>query len=36
VGCYDLRRYDGDHARMVRELMAFYQPDGFDAGIPAP
>jgi 2,4-dienoyl-CoA reductase (NADPH2) len=36
LGCYDLRRYDGDHDRMVRELMAFYQPDGFDAGIPAP
>jgi 2,4-dienoyl-CoA reductase-like NADH-dependent reductase (Old Yellow Enzyme family) len=30
LGCYDLRRYDGDHERMIHELMAFYQPDGFD------
>jgi 2,4-dienoyl-CoA reductase-like NADH-dependent reductase (Old Yellow Enzyme family) len=32
LGCYDLRRFDGDQARMTRELMAFYEPDGFGAG----
>jgi 2,4-dienoyl-CoA reductase-like NADH-dependent reductase (Old Yellow Enzyme family) len=31
LGCYDVRRYDGDHDRMIRELMAFYEPDGFQA-----
>jgi 2,4-dienoyl-CoA reductase (NADPH2) len=29
LGCYDLQRYDGDHDRMIREVMAFYAPDGF-------
>jgi 2,4-dienoyl-CoA reductase-like NADH-dependent reductase (Old Yellow Enzyme family) len=24
LGCYDLTRYDGDHDRMMRELMSFY------------
>ena len=29
LGCYDLQRYDGDHDRMMKEVMAFYAPDGF-------
>jgi hypothetical protein len=29
VRCYDVRRYDGDHDRMMRELMACCEPDGF-------
>lgn len=29
LGCYDLRRYDGDRERMLAELMSIYQPDGF-------
>lgn len=29
LGCYDLRRFDGDRERMLAELMAFYRPDGF-------
>jgi 2,4-dienoyl-CoA reductase-like NADH-dependent reductase (Old Yellow Enzyme family) len=29
LGCYDLRRFDGDQDRMIGELMAFYRPDGF-------
>lgn len=28
LGCYDLRRFDGDRERMLAELMAFYTPDG--------
>jgi hypothetical protein len=34
LGCYDLRRYDGDHDRMIRELMAFYEPEGFQPTAP--
>ena len=29
LGCYDLRRYDGDRDRMTADLMAFYRPDGW-------
>jgi tRNA-dihydrouridine synthase len=29
LGCYDVRRYDGDYDAMVRELMSFFAPDGF-------
>jgi 2,4-dienoyl-CoA reductase (NADPH2) len=28
LGCYDLRRFDGDRSRMIVELMSFYDPDG--------
>lgn len=28
LGCYDVRRYDGDQDRMIREVMAFYEPEG--------
>lgn len=36
LGCYDVSRYDGDRAAMIRDVMAFYRPDGFaDAGGPA-
>ena len=31
LGCYDLSRFDGDRAAMIRELMQFYQPDGFSS-----
>jgi len=27
--CYDVDRIDGDHDTMIREVMAFYRPDGF-------
>jgi hypothetical protein len=30
LGCYDIRRFEGDHEAMVTNLMAFYKPDGFD------
>jgi hypothetical protein len=36
LGCYDVRRYDGDHDRMIHELMAFYEPDGFQDLIAPP
>jgi 2,4-dienoyl-CoA reductase-like NADH-dependent reductase (Old Yellow Enzyme family) len=26
LGCYDVSRYDGDHDRMVREVMSFFEP----------
>jgi 2,4-dienoyl-CoA reductase-like NADH-dependent reductase (Old Yellow Enzyme family) len=29
LGCYDVRRYDGDYDAMARELMSFFVPDGF-------
>jgi 2,4-dienoyl-CoA reductase-like NADH-dependent reductase (Old Yellow Enzyme family) len=29
LGCYDVRRYDGDYDAMTRELMSFFEPDGF-------
>jgi 2,4-dienoyl-CoA reductase-like NADH-dependent reductase (Old Yellow Enzyme family) len=29
LGCYDVRRYDGDYDAMARELMSFFEPDGF-------
>jgi hypothetical protein len=32
LGCYDVRRYDGDHDTMVRELMSFFEPGGFTQG----
>ena len=27
LGCYDVSRYDGDQDRMIRDVMAFYEPD---------
>ncbi|MGY1794909.1 hypothetical protein ACI796_13070 [Geodermatophilus sp. SYSU D00525] len=38
LGCYDVRRYDGDHDRMIAEVMSIYRPDGWSAGAgrPAP
>lgn len=29
LGCYDVSRYDGDHNRMIREIMTVFRPDGF-------
>jgi 2,4-dienoyl-CoA reductase-like NADH-dependent reductase (Old Yellow Enzyme family) len=26
LGCYDVSRYDGDHDRMMREVMSFFEP----------
>jgi 2,4-dienoyl-CoA reductase (NADPH2) len=38
LGCYDVRRFDGDHDRMIAEVMSIYRPDGWtaDAGRTAP
>lgn len=30
-GCYDVSRYDGDHERMIREVMSVFEPSGFEA-----
>jgi 2,4-dienoyl-CoA reductase-like NADH-dependent reductase (Old Yellow Enzyme family) len=30
LGCYDVSRYDGDRDRMIRDVMSFYRPDGFE------
>jgi 2,4-dienoyl-CoA reductase-like NADH-dependent reductase (Old Yellow Enzyme family) len=27
LGCYDVRRYDGDHDRMIAEVMSIYRPE---------
>jgi 2,4-dienoyl-CoA reductase (NADPH2) len=29
LGCYDVRRYDGDHDRMIAEVMSIFRPDGW-------
>jgi 2,4-dienoyl-CoA reductase-like NADH-dependent reductase (Old Yellow Enzyme family) len=29
LGCYELSRFDGDNARMMREVMSVYEPTGF-------
>ena len=26
LGCYDVRRFNGDHAAMVREVMTVFDP----------
>jgi 2,4-dienoyl-CoA reductase (NADPH2) len=31
LGCYELRRYDGDHDAMIREVMKVYDPPHFPA-----
>lgn len=28
LGCYDVSRYDGDHDRMMRDVMAFFEDEG--------
>jgi 2,4-dienoyl-CoA reductase (NADPH2) len=30
LGCYEVSRFDGDHDAMIKELMSFYSPDGFE------
>jgi 2,4-dienoyl-CoA reductase-like NADH-dependent reductase (Old Yellow Enzyme family) len=32
-GCYDVSRYDGDHERMIREVMSVFEPSGFEAPV---
>jgi 2,4-dienoyl-CoA reductase-like NADH-dependent reductase (Old Yellow Enzyme family) len=29
LGCYDVRRFDGDHDRMIQEVMSVYRPATF-------
>ena len=29
LGCYDLRRFDGDHDAMIAQVMSIYRPDGW-------
>ncbi len=29
LGCYELSRYDGDYAKMIREVMSVFEPTGF-------
>ena len=29
LGCYDIRRFDGDHERMIREVMTVFRPAPF-------
>jgi len=31
LGCYDVSRYDGDHDRMVAQVLSIYRPDGWSA-----
>ena len=30
LGCYDVRRFDGDQAKMIKNLMEFYAPNPSD------
>ena len=32
LGCYDVRRFDGDHDRMIAQVMSIYRPDGWSSG----
>jgi 2,4-dienoyl-CoA reductase-like NADH-dependent reductase (Old Yellow Enzyme family) len=38
LGCYDVSRFDGDHDRMIAEVMSIYRPDGWStaSGRPDP
>jgi len=36
LGCYDVRRYDGDHDRMIAEIMSIYRPEGRPADFSPP
>ena len=29
LGCYDVRRFGGDHDRMIAQVMSIYRPDGW-------
>jgi 2,4-dienoyl-CoA reductase-like NADH-dependent reductase (Old Yellow Enzyme family) len=29
LGCYDIRRFDGDHDKMIRQVMSVYKPAPF-------
>jgi 2,4-dienoyl-CoA reductase-like NADH-dependent reductase (Old Yellow Enzyme family) len=29
LGCYDVRRFDGNHDAMIRQVMSIYRPDGW-------
>ncbi|MGY1829119.1 NADH:flavin oxidoreductase [Geodermatophilus sp. SYSU D01180] len=31
LGCYDVRRYDDDHDRMIADVMSIYRPDGWSS-----
>jgi 2,4-dienoyl-CoA reductase (NADPH2) len=31
VGCYELSRFDGDHERMISEVMSVFEPSPFEA-----
>ena len=31
LGCYDVRRYGGDHDRMIADVMSIYRPDGWSS-----
>lgn len=36
LGCYEVSRFDGDHAAMIRQVMSVYEPKPFrDGAIPA-
>ncbi len=35
LGCYDESRYDGDREAMLREVMSFFRPDGFEGFEPS-
>jgi 2,4-dienoyl-CoA reductase (NADPH2) len=32
LGCYDVRRFDGDQEAMVAEIMEVFHPSQFSAG----
>jgi len=32
LGCYDVRRFNGDHAAMIAEIMNVFHPSQFSAG----
>lgn len=32
LGCYDVRRFDGDHDAMVREILSVFRPAPFEEG----
>ncbi len=34
LGCYDVRRYEGDHDRMIADIMSIYHPDDRSAVSP--
>ncbi|CAN95791.1 hypothetical protein predicted by Glimmer/Critica [Sorangium cellulosum So ce56] len=34
LGCYELSRYDGDHIRMMEEVMSVFYPSPYVSGPP--